>query len=169
MILQGMTCKELTFQGAHYNYDKVPMELTPFQRRTPRCGTNRPPGRLPWAARNRVNVVWNLGGPGMRAITDRYRAEWAALDNPPHDLPLMGVGRHIVIAETRKEALEIAKRGYHKWRESFLVLWHKHNMLPSPHAIFPKQFDKPKPKAAPSPAPPTTSAPSCRTPSTKAV
>ena len=78
----------------------------------------------------------------MRAITDRYRAEWAALDNPPHDLPLMGVGRHIVIAETRKEALEIAKRGYHKWRESFLVLWHKHNMLPSPHAIFPEQFEQ---------------------------
>ena len=143
VILRGMTCKELTFQGTHYNYDKVPMELAPFQRPHPPLwyGIGRPDA-VPWAARNRVNVVGNLGGPAMRAITNRYRAEWAALDKPPHDLPLMGVGRHIVIAETRKEALEIAKRGYHKWRESFLVLWHKHNMLPSPYAIFPEQFEE---------------------------
>ncbi|HTI81161.1 MAG TPA: LLM class flavin-dependent oxidoreductase [Acetobacteraceae bacterium] len=144
VILRGMTHKELSFKGTYYNYDKVPMELTPYQQPHPPLwyGIGRPDG-VPWAAQHRVNVVANLGGSAMRAITDRYRAEWAALGHPAEDMPLMGASRHIVIAETRKEALEIAKRGYHKWRESFLVLWRKHNMeLPNPNALFPEQFEE---------------------------
>jgi alkanesulfonate monooxygenase SsuD/methylene tetrahydromethanopterin reductase-like flavin-dependent oxidoreductase (luciferase family) len=144
VMLRGMTHKELTFQGTYYRYDKVPMELTPYQQPHPPLwyGIGRPDG-VPWAAQHRVNVVANLGGAAMRAITDRYRREWAALGNPAEQLPLMGVSRHIVIAETRKEALEIAKRGYHKWRESFLVLWRKHDMqLPNPNALFPERFEE---------------------------
>jgi len=143
VILRGMTSKELSFQGRYYNYDNVPMELEPFQKPHPPLwyGIGRPDG-VPWAAQRNMNVVTNLGGQGMRAITDRYRAEWSALGKPAKDLPLMGVSRHIVVAETRKEALEIARRGYRKWRESFLVLWLKHNQLPSPHALFPEQFEE---------------------------
>jgi alkanesulfonate monooxygenase SsuD/methylene tetrahydromethanopterin reductase-like flavin-dependent oxidoreductase (luciferase family) len=144
VILRGMTNKELSFEGTYYTFDSVPMELTPYQRPYPPLwyGIGRPDG-VPWAAQHRVNVVANLGGSAMRAITDRYRAEWASLGQPAEDLPLMGVSRHIVIAETRREALEIAKRGYHKWRESFLMLWRKHNMqLPNPNALFPETFEE---------------------------
>jgi alkanesulfonate monooxygenase SsuD/methylene tetrahydromethanopterin reductase-like flavin-dependent oxidoreductase (luciferase family) len=144
VILRGMTSRELSFEGRYYRYDKVPMELAPYQ-------TPHPPlwygiGRadaVPWAAERRVNVVANLSGAKLRPITDRYRAEWKALGRPAEELPLMGVSRHIVIAETRKEALEIAKRGYRKWRDSFLLLWRKHNMnLPNPNALFPEQFEE---------------------------
>lgn len=144
VILRGMTSKELSFEGKHYRYDKVPMELEPYQKPHPPLwyGIGRPDG-VPWAAERRVNVVANLSGEKMRAITDRYRAEWKALGRAADELPLMGVSRHIVIAETRKEALEIAKRGYRKWRDSFLVLWRKHNMdLPNPNALFPEQFEE---------------------------
>lgn len=143
VILRGMTNRELSFEGKFYRYEKVPMELAPLQQPHPPLwyGLGRPDG-VPWAAKNRVNIVGNQPGAAMRTLTDRYRAEWAALGNPPDELPLMGVGRHMVIAGTRKEALEIAKRGYRKWRDSFLVLWHKHGMLPSPHALFPEQFEE---------------------------
>ena len=144
VILRGMTSKELSYEGTFYRYDKVPMELEPYQRPYPPLwyGIGRPDG-VPWAAERRVNVVANLGGAKMRAITDRYRAEWATLGRPLDELPLMGVSRHIVIAETRKEALEIARRGYRKWRDSFLLLWRKHNMnLPNPNALFPEQFEE---------------------------
>ena len=144
VILRGMTSKELSFAGKFYRYEKVPMELEPYQRPHPPLwyGIGRPDG-VPWAAERRVNVVANLGGAKMRAITDRYRAEWKTLGRAPDELPLMGVSRHIVIAETRKEALEIAKRGYRKWRDSFLLLWRKHNMnLPNPNALFPEQFEE---------------------------
>ncbi len=144
VILRGMTSAELSFEGKFYRYDKVPMELQPFQRPHPPLwyGIGRPDA-VPWAAQHRVNVVANLGGKGMRAITDRYRAEWAALGELAETLPLMGVSRHIVIAETRREALEIARRGYQKWRDSFLLLWRKHDMqLPNPNALFPEQFEE---------------------------
>ncbi len=144
VILRGMTCKELSFQGTYYQYDKVPMELEPLQKPYPPLwyGIGRPDA-VPWAAQHQVNVVANLGGKGMRAITDRYRAEWAASGEPANTLPLMGVSRHLVIAETRREALEIAKRGYGKWRDSFLMLWRRHNMqIPNPNALFPEQFEE---------------------------
>ena len=144
VILRGMTHKELSFEGKYYHYANVPMEMAPFQQPHPPLwyGIGRPDG-VRWAAERRVNVVANLGGKGMRTITDRYRTEWAALGRPAGEMPLMGVSRHIVIADSRKEALEIAKRGYRKWRDSFLVLWRKHNMqLPNPNALFPEQFEE---------------------------
>ena len=63
------------------------------------------------------------------------------LGNDPADLPLMGVGRHVVVAQTEKEALEIARRGYDKWRASFLKLWIAHDMMLVAHAIFPERFE----------------------------
>ena len=78
----------------------------------------------------------------MRALTDRYRSEWDSLGNDPAEMPLMGVGRHVVVAaQTDKEALEIARRGYDKWRTSFLKLWIENDMMPVAHAIFPERFE----------------------------
>ena len=143
VILRGLTQRELTFEGKYYNYRDVPMEMEPFQRPHPPLwyGLGRTDG-VPWAVQYKVNIVGNLGGAGMRALTDRYRAEWIAQGNQPEDMPFMGVGRHVVVAETEKEALEIGERGYRKWRESFLMLWRKHNMsLPNPNAMFPETFE----------------------------
>jgi alkanesulfonate monooxygenase SsuD/methylene tetrahydromethanopterin reductase-like flavin-dependent oxidoreductase (luciferase family) len=132
----------LNFSGKYYNYRDVPMELAPFQKPYPPLwyGLARPEA-IPWAVRNKVNVVGNLPGVAMRALTDRYRAEWQAVGNDPADLPLMGLGRHVVVAQTDSEALEIARRGYDKWRASFFKLWLAHGMMPTPQAIFPEQFE----------------------------
>jgi alkanesulfonate monooxygenase SsuD/methylene tetrahydromethanopterin reductase-like flavin-dependent oxidoreductase (luciferase family) len=142
VILRGMTNPVLNFEGQYYNFRDVPMEMTPFQRPYPPLwyGLGRAEA-VPWAAKNKVNIVGNLPGAGMRALTDRYRSEWDALGNDPAEMPLMGVGRHVVVAETEKEALEIARRGYDKWRASFLKLWIAHDMMPVAHAIFPERFE----------------------------
>jgi alkanesulfonate monooxygenase SsuD/methylene tetrahydromethanopterin reductase-like flavin-dependent oxidoreductase (luciferase family) len=142
VLLRGMASPVLNFQGEYYQFRDVPMEMAPLQ-------TPHPPlwyglGRaeaVPWAAKNNVNIVGNLPGAGMRALTDRYRAEWEALGNDPAELPLMGVGRHVVVAETEREALAVARRGYDKWRASFLKLWIAHDMMPSPHAVFPERYE----------------------------
>jgi len=142
VILRGMTSPILNFEGEYYQYRDVPMELAPF--RTPHPPLWYGLGRaeaIPWAAQHKVNIVGNLPGAGMRALTDGYRAAWHALGNDPADLPLMGVGRHVVVAHTEKEALQIARRGYDKWRASFLKLWIAHNMMPVAHAIFPERFE----------------------------
>jgi hypothetical protein len=142
ILLRGMANPTLTFQGEHYSFRDVPMELAPYQ-------TPHPPlwyglGRaeaIPWAVKHRMNIVGNLPGHGMRTLTDRYRAEWAAQGNDPAEIPLMGTGRHVVVAGTNHEALEIARRGYDKWRASFLKLWLAHGMMPSPAAVFPERYE----------------------------
>ena len=142
VILRGMTNPVLSFEGRYYKFRDVPMEIAPLQRPYPPLwyGLGRAEA-VPWAAANKVNIVGNLPGAGMRALTDLYRTEWDALGNDPADLPLMGVGRHVVVAETEREALHIARRGYDKWRASFLKLWIAHDMMPSAHAIFPERFE----------------------------
>ena len=121
VLMQGFASDELTFSGRYYNFNKVPMELKPFQRPHPPlwygAGTEN---AMAWCAANGVNIV-TIGN--TRRITDRYRAEWAALGKDPRDLPLLGVSRHIVVAETDKEAKAIARRAYPHWRRNLEVLW----------------------------------------------
>ncbi len=142
VILRGMRGGTLTFEGKHYQYRDVPIEIEPFQRPHPPLwyGLGRVDA-VPWAAANKVNIVGNLFSEGMRTLTDRYRQEWASLGHAPEDMPLMGTGRHVVVAETEREALEVARRGYDKWRASFLKLWIQHGMMPAMHAVFPEKFE----------------------------
>ena len=142
VILRGMRGGPLTFEGKHYQYRDVPIEIEPFQRPHPPLwyGLGRVDA-VPWAAANKVNIVGNLFSEGMRTLTDRYRQEWASLGHAPEDMPLMGTGRHVVVAETEREALEVARRGYDKWRASFLKLWIQHGMMPAMHAVFPEKFE----------------------------
>jgi alkanesulfonate monooxygenase SsuD/methylene tetrahydromethanopterin reductase-like flavin-dependent oxidoreductase (luciferase family) len=142
VILLGMRGGVLNFTGQHYQYRDVPIEMEPLQRPHPPLwyGVGRPE-QIPWAVRNRVNIVGNLFSAGMKGLTDRYRQEWAARGGAPEDLPLMGTSRHVVVAETEHEALEIARRGYDKWRTSFLRLWKLHDMMPAMHAVFPERFE----------------------------
>ncbi|MFO1024556.1 MAG: LLM class flavin-dependent oxidoreductase [Acetobacteraceae bacterium] len=142
VILRGMTSAVLNFEGQHYQYRDVPMEIEPFQRPHPPLwyGLGRPEA-IPWAAQHKVNIVGNLRGEGMRTLTSAYRAEWERTGNDPADIPLMGTARHVVVAETEKEAIEIARRGYDKWRASFLKLWIAHNQMPVAHAVFPERYE----------------------------
>jgi hypothetical protein len=55
-----------------------------------------------------MNVVASLGGKGMRAITDRYRAEWAVLGQPADELP--GVGRRIVLRKHARKRWRLPTR-----------------------------------------------------------
>ena len=139
VILAGLTSPVLNHEGTYFTYRNVPMEITPFQKPYPPLwyGLGRPDG-VPWAAANRVNIVANVQDAVMKTITDAYRAEWK---DDPADMPLMGVVRHVVVADTDREALEVAQRGYTKWRESFLKLWIEHNQMPVAHAIFPERFE----------------------------
>ena len=142
VILAGMKGGVLNFEGKHYQYRDVPIEIEPLQRPHPPLwyGLGRP-DQIPWAAENRVNIVGNLFAGGMKTLTDAYRREWADRGGRSEDMPLMGTSRHVVVAETEREALEIARRGYDKWRTSFLKLWKMHGQMPVMHAVFPERFE----------------------------
>jgi alkanesulfonate monooxygenase SsuD/methylene tetrahydromethanopterin reductase-like flavin-dependent oxidoreductase (luciferase family) len=130
--------QDITFHGRYYTFDSVPIVMAPVQKPYPPLwyGVARPDS-VTWAAANGVNIVGNVAVEMMRAITDRYRAEWTG---DPVALPLMGTSRHIVVAETDAEALDIARRAYRVWFASFMNLWDKCGGIP-PNARFPDEFD----------------------------
>jgi alkanesulfonate monooxygenase SsuD/methylene tetrahydromethanopterin reductase-like flavin-dependent oxidoreductase (luciferase family) len=129
IVLRALSCERLTFQGAHYRFDDVPMVMRPVQTPHPPLwyGVSRP-SSCEWAAANDVNIVMSAGPQSVRTITDAYRSEWAKLGKPPDRLPLLGVSRHVVIADTEREALEIAGHAYAQWRHSLLLLWEEHGV-----------------------------------------
>jgi alkanesulfonate monooxygenase SsuD/methylene tetrahydromethanopterin reductase-like flavin-dependent oxidoreductase (luciferase family) len=123
VVLQGLTSPTLTHHGRFYSYDGVPMTMTPVQRPHPPLwfGAGHP-DRAAWAAGKGMNIVALLPAAEVRPITDRYRAEWAALGHSATDRPAMGVTRNIVLAPSADEARSIARRAFEAWRRNLNFL-----------------------------------------------
>jgi len=103
------------------------MELKPFQKPHPPVwyGVHAPDSARR-AARKRLQVVSLDPVPATVAAFDAFRESWRqAWGNEP--LPLMGLGRFIVVADTDSEALGLARRAYPKWHASFTHLHRKFN------------------------------------------
>jgi alkanesulfonate monooxygenase SsuD/methylene tetrahydromethanopterin reductase-like flavin-dependent oxidoreductase (luciferase family) len=141
ILLAGLGSDELTHHGPHYDFDAVPMTLSPLQRPHPPLwfGIGRPE-RAAWAAEHEVNIVALLPAPMVRPITDAYRRRWAALGHPTDELPFMGVSRLVVVAETENEAMHVARRAYRPWFHNLNLLWRKYD-VPSPlDGVLPEDF-----------------------------
>ena len=144
VLMQGLTHKTLSHQGRFFTFRDVPIEIAPLQKPHPPLwyGTSNAEGAA-WAAKNAINGVANGPVAYVRGITDRYRAGWAAAGRDPAHLPLIGMSRHIVVAESDREATEIARRGYAHWHASFMHLWRKHNATPvNLAALYPEDFEE---------------------------
>ncbi|MDP6343916.1 MAG: LLM class flavin-dependent oxidoreductase [Alphaproteobacteria bacterium] len=142
LILAGLTADELDFKGDYYRVEGMPMVLTPRQRPHPPLwlGIGLPDSAV-WPAENAINVISNQTVDRVRAIADRYRQVWAERGGDAAALPLIGMTRHLVIAEDRDEALALARRAYLPWRAAFYRLWDRHGM--SPVGIsFPESIDE---------------------------
>lgn len=121
IVLKGLTQDRLTYHGRFFQFDDVPVPQRPTQVPHPPLwyGTNSP-GSMEQCAQQRLNIVTLLNGEPMRALIAGYHA---AYDGAPEDMPLIGVGRHIVVADTDSEAKAIAARAFARWRASFVHLW----------------------------------------------
>jgi alkanesulfonate monooxygenase SsuD/methylene tetrahydromethanopterin reductase-like flavin-dependent oxidoreductase (luciferase family) len=119
------------------------MILRPLQRPHPPLwyGTTIP-DNADWPAANDVNIVSIALRPTVRVITDRYRAERARLGKSPNDMPLVGVARHVVVADSDEEARAIARRAYPRWRASFRWLFERHGAEPRIAGLYPPGFDE---------------------------
>src|SRR6185437_11475755 len=116
VILAGLKSKTLDHTGEFFRFNDVPVVLEPVQRPHPPLwyGLARPEG-LPWVVANRVNIVCN-GPPALvRQVTDGYRRDWAAARHAADTLPLMGMTRTIVVADSDADALAIARRAHKRW------------------------------------------------------
>jgi alkanesulfonate monooxygenase SsuD/methylene tetrahydromethanopterin reductase-like flavin-dependent oxidoreductase (luciferase family) len=74
----------------------------------------------------------------IRSITDAYRTHWIA--RPTKDMPLLGMVRIVVIAESDVEACALAAPAYARWSQTFTFLSGKRN-LPLPPNL-PQSFEE---------------------------
>jgi alkanesulfonate monooxygenase SsuD/methylene tetrahydromethanopterin reductase-like flavin-dependent oxidoreductase (luciferase family) len=124
VIKQGLTSEELTFSGEFYNFNKVPMVLKPVQRPYPPLwyGVLTPDAAY-WAALEKAHIVTLLPADPAREIIERYRLEWKRFGGADDKLPLMGISRHVVLAESTAAAVQIAERAYRSWLTHMELLW----------------------------------------------
>jgi alkanesulfonate monooxygenase SsuD/methylene tetrahydromethanopterin reductase-like flavin-dependent oxidoreductase (luciferase family) len=128
IILQGLQSREINFEGEMFQLKNVPVAMECVQKPHPPIwyGMSHP-NAVPWAAQNNVNIVCNGPSAPVRAITDRYRQErQQAFGSSGGALPLLGLGRHLVVGETAKEAFEIGQRAFGIWYANLMLLWRKH-------------------------------------------
>jgi alkanesulfonate monooxygenase SsuD/methylene tetrahydromethanopterin reductase-like flavin-dependent oxidoreductase (luciferase family) len=142
IIMMALTTGTVTHEGKFYTFRDVPIELDTVQKPHPPLwyGVSSPDA-VPWVARHGINVVCNVPAARAKEIVARYRVEWAAAGNPLEAMPLVGMNRHIVIAESDAEATRIAQRAYRHWYDNFFCLFRKHNTRP-PFALYPETFEE---------------------------
>ena len=80
------------------------------------------PSNAAWPAENNVNIVALGLRDNTSAIIKAYRETRAKHGFDPEGT-LIGVSRHVVVADTDDAALAIARRAYPRWRESFRWLF----------------------------------------------
>ena len=130
VILKGLQTDRLTFHGKRFNYDDVPILLTPFQKPYPPIwyGVHSIEASER-AARRGLNMVSADSVADTRGFHDHYRKVWKQT-HPGEKLPRLGLTRFIVVAETDEKALEIAARAYRYWHDSFHMLFRLHGTVP---------------------------------------
>lgn len=141
VLMQALTQAEVNFSGRHYRFANVPIDLQPFQRPHPPLWYAVPvPDGAAWPAQHGINIV--CGGPlsRVREITDRYRAEWAAAGRRADELPLLGLNRFVLAADTDREAMALGRRAWPRFHASFMKLWKLHGTQPR-NIRLPEDFD----------------------------
>jgi len=124
LILKALQSETLTYQGKYYSFNNVPMNLRPIQKPHPELWyATRTPESFEWAAKAGANTVTLAFDQQVRDMTSRYKKAWLEAGHDIKDLPLVGVSRHIVVAETDKDAKVLASRAYKRWLSSFRKLW----------------------------------------------
>ncbi len=122
LIIKGLTEKTLTYHGKFFNFDDVPMALDTCQKPYPPIwyGVHAPESAAR-AAKRGLHAI-ELDNPRDTKIAyDSFRAAWKEAHGE-RPLPLMGLGRFIVVAPTDAEAVAIARRAYPVWETNFSFL-----------------------------------------------
>ncbi len=142
IILQGLQSREINFDGEVFKFRNVPVVLECVQKPHPPLwyGVSNI-SAVPWAAANGLNIVCQGPSARVRPIVDLYRKERdAAAGGSGKPMPMMGLGRHLMVAETTKEARDVSRRAFGVWYRNLQHLWRLHGN-PMTHYPIPEDFD----------------------------
>ncbi len=139
IIMQALTTKRVDFEGEFFRFKNVPFEVWPHQQPHPPLwyGVVNPDS-AERAAKAGMNFISNSTAAVVKAKVARYSA--AHKPSAATAAPKFGMNRYMVLAETEDKALEIARRAYRRWWQSFMHLWHKHGTAPT-NVNYPPEID----------------------------
>lgn len=133
VLVAGMTNERLTFEGNHYQYHNVPMELRPLQQPYPPLWyPTHVPESVEYAARHGYNFVGLGPAEHIGQHVDHYWETWEAHKHDHDRLnghvtePKVGALRQVFVADTDDEALAATHAAHGDWYHSILKLWHEH-------------------------------------------
>jgi alkanesulfonate monooxygenase SsuD/methylene tetrahydromethanopterin reductase-like flavin-dependent oxidoreductase (luciferase family) len=134
VLVAGLTNSRLTFEGRHYRYIDVPMELQPLQRPYPPLWyPTHNPESVQYAARHGYNFVGLGPAAAVRQHVDLYWRTWESHRHEPGRLnghvtaPKVGILRQVVVADTDDEAVEATREAHQDWYRSITKLWHDYD------------------------------------------
>jgi alkanesulfonate monooxygenase SsuD/methylene tetrahydromethanopterin reductase-like flavin-dependent oxidoreductase (luciferase family) len=142
VVLKALRSDVLDHDGKYYHFKKVRIASRPLQQpHPPLWFAPIEPSRAADAAHLKGHIVTLVPDAGVKAITDAYRAAWQADGNMAAATPLLGVFRHVVVADSDAAALEIARAAYRPWRHNMAFLWEWGGIEFPIGGIYPKDFD----------------------------
>jgi alkanesulfonate monooxygenase SsuD/methylene tetrahydromethanopterin reductase-like flavin-dependent oxidoreductase (luciferase family) len=134
VLVAGLTNRRMTFEGEHYQYSDVPMELHPYQQPYPPLWyPTHNPESVQYAARHGYNFVGLGPAAAVREHVDAYWQTWklhrhdAGRLNGHVAAPKVGILRQVVVADTDEEALAATRIAHGDWYRSITKLWHDHD------------------------------------------
>jgi alkanesulfonate monooxygenase SsuD/methylene tetrahydromethanopterin reductase-like flavin-dependent oxidoreductase (luciferase family) len=141
IIRTALATGSLHHGGRYWRYHSIDLSITPLQKPYPPMWVAVGSAEsAQWAAQHDMNVVF--GGPAerARATFEHYAQERSkmAQGGAPHDL-LMGLNRHILVADTDDAARAIGRRAWDKFYASFIKLWRRYGTEPGNR--LPPEFD----------------------------
>jgi alkanesulfonate monooxygenase SsuD/methylene tetrahydromethanopterin reductase-like flavin-dependent oxidoreductase (luciferase family) len=142
VVLKALRSDVLEHQGKYFQFKKVRITARPLQQpHPPLWFAPIEASRAADAVGLNGNIVTLVPNPGVKAITDAYRAAWEAKGGSDAAMPLMGVFRHVVVADSDAKALDIARAAYRPWRTNLEMLWQWGGVEFPIGGIYPKEFD----------------------------
>ncbi len=141
VLMRAFAVDVLDFDAQFYHYKDYVVQAKPVQRPHPPLWYGAPNAdAIAWAAPLSVNVVSLGPAARARAISERYVQEWRELGREPGALPMIGITRHIVVAETDVEAQRIAAAAYPRWRQGMDWIWRRAGVAFTLKDIYPTDF-----------------------------
>ena len=118
VVKLGLGSEFLSYEGEHYQFDNLPMRLSPIQKPYPPLWYMR---NAETAALEGMNTIVVGTLESLHRETTRYKHVWAETHGKEsltiqNQTPKIGLVVHMVIADTDNEAIEIATPAWEKYR-----------------------------------------------------
>ena len=144
LVLAGLTNKHLNHAGKYYKVADLPLEMQPMQKPYPPLWYGAATvDSARYAARYGMHFTTLGSNERVKPLLAAYGKLWEETRNEPERArspvkqPLIGLGRHFVLADTNEEAERLAKSAYAYWWQSVTSLWRLHNAAPMTGMLIP--------------------------------